>query len=152
MKKIESQEVKSQEVKEVESQEVKEVKSQEVKEVENKEVEALQNVIKESAKNAKCTVEQFKLSMLTLSKLKNYFSDELRSYNLATNHVKALMSIIKYVVDKKYNHINDMRDVIYSLKKTTGKKSVPDSDIEKIATVEIIPKTLNKKEIKAITF
>ena len=116
------------------------------------ELSKVETLVVESCKALKVDEKQFKVALLTLSKLKNYFSDLPRSYLLGQNHQAALKSILDYIIDKKITTIDQMKDIIYSMKKSYNARHLDDEQIRTISTIKIIERTAGGVELKAITF
>ena len=130
-------------------------KNEKVLKVENVEVETISKIdelILASAKGAKVTIEQFLVAIVTLAKLKNYFSDKERAYRLATNHKMPLKSILEYVTTNKIVSVENMKDFIYCVRKESGKKSVDDETIQKCMSIKIEPRASQVKILKVIEF
>lgn len=114
------------------------------------ELEKIERFIMEDAEAIKCSKEQYKIALLVLAKLKNYFSDTVRTYKLASNHKEAFKAILDYVVDKKFEKIEDLANTLYCVRKESPKKAVSDEIIKKIATIEISPRKSSTKLVKRI--
>lgn len=112
----------------------------------------IDSLVKVSATNAKVTEAQFIIALVTLAKLKNYFSDKERAYRLATNHKPALKSILEYITTNKVTTQDAMKDFVYSVRKESGRKAVDDATIERCNTITIAPRATTKKDLKEIIF
>lgn len=111
----------------------------------------VEQLIIDSAAAAGCTAEQLRIAMVTLAKLKNYFSDDLRAYRLASNHTAALVALIVYVKEHNIKDVSSMRDVIYSVRKEGGKKAVSDDTILKLPNIDIQPRASQKKVLTVLS-
>lgn len=107
-----------------------------------------------SATSLGCTEPQLRIALLTMAKLKNAFSDDLRAYRLASNHVPALKVIIEYIKINNVADIKAMRDVIYCVKKEAGKKAADDATIERLTSetnpILIEPRASQVKVLKPL--